>query len=56
MDLSITSEEEYEWNNPKLKNFADLNMDNAYDILGTMNDEDAEELIDAGYEDYLTEI
>ncbi len=44
MDLSITSEEEYEWNNPKLKNFADLNMDSAYDILDTMNDEDAEEL------------
>jgi hypothetical protein len=44
MDLSITSEEEYEWNNPHVKNFADLNMDSAYDILDTMNDEDAEEL------------
>jgi len=44
MDLSITSEEEYEWSNPKVKNFADLTMDTAYDILDTMNDEDAEEL------------
>jgi hypothetical protein len=44
MNLPIGREEEYEWNNPKTKNFADLTMDNAYDILDTMNDEDAEEL------------
>jgi len=44
MDLSITSEEEYEWNNPKVKNFSDLTRDTAYDILDTMNDEDAEKL------------
>ena len=27
-----------------MKNLADLTMDSAYDILDTMNDEDAEEL------------
>jgi len=44
MNLPISSEEEYEWSSPKTKNFADLDMGNAYDILDTMNDEDAEEL------------
>jgi hypothetical protein len=44
MSLPMTSGEEYEWINPKTKNFADLTMGNAYDVLGTMNDEDAEEL------------
>ena len=44
MNLPIARDEEYEWNNPKTKNFANLTMDNAYDILDTMNDEDAEEL------------
>jgi len=44
MNLSITSEEEYEWSNPKVKNLADLTMDAAYDILDTMNDVDAEKL------------
>ena len=44
MNLPIARDEEYEWNNPKTRNFANLTMDNAYDILDTMNDEDAEEL------------
>jgi hypothetical protein len=44
MNLPIVREEEYEWSNPKTKNFANLTMDNAYDLLDTMNDEDAEEL------------
>jgi len=52
MDLSITSEEEYEWSNPKVKNFADLTMGAAYDILDTMNDEDAERLgFESGIDD-----
>lgn len=44
MSLPIIKGEEYEWNNPRIKNFANLTMDNAYDVLDTMNDEDAEEL------------
>ena len=44
MDYPTAREEEYEWDNPRMKNFANLTMDNAYDILDTMNDEDAEEL------------
>lgn len=44
MDLQSTNEEEYEWDNPKMKNFADLTMGNAYDVLDTMDDVDAEEL------------
>ena len=44
MDLSLTNGEEYEWNNPRVRNFADLTMDNAYDVLDNMNDKDAEEL------------
>jgi hypothetical protein len=44
MDYPIVREEEYEWDNPRMKNFANLTMGNAYDVLDTMNDEDAEEL------------
>jgi len=44
MDYPIAREEEYEWDNPKTKNFANLTMDNAYNVLDTMNDQDAEEL------------
>jgi hypothetical protein len=44
MYYPIAREEEYEWDNHRMKNFANLTMDNAYDILDTMNDEDAEEL------------
>jgi hypothetical protein len=44
MDYPIAREEEYEWDKPKTKNFANLTMDNAYDVLDTMNDQDAEEL------------
>jgi hypothetical protein len=44
MDLQFTNEEEYEWSNPKMKNFSDLTVGNAYDVLDTMDDEDAEEI------------
>jgi hypothetical protein len=44
MNFQLIGGEEYEWNNPKRENFADLTMDNAYDMLDTMNDKDAEKL------------